>query len=254
MIKNMFALVAVMAAVTAVATAGTWPEQGDAPPLRPGQQTVGNGPLTSIAGSFVGGADVDLYKLNIVDYTHFSASTIGLTTADTRLYLFDVDGYGVTYNDDAGGTAQSTITSLFLTHNGLYYLAVTRYNIIATNAAGQYIWYPNPYNVEKVPDGPGAATPLGGWVGASFAADTTYGVALAGVRFGAALLQPGDLNCNGVVDFEDINPFVIAITSQASYQAAYPDCNWLNGDCNGDGYVDFDDINGFIVLLSGGDA
>jgi hypothetical protein len=64
-------------------------------------------------------------------------------------------------------------------------------------------------------------------------------------------LCPGDMDCNGWVDFEDINPFVLAISDPAAYQAAYPNCNFLNGDCNGDGYVDFDDINPFIVILSG---
>ncbi len=66
----------------------------------------------------------------------------------------------------------------------------------------------------------------------------------------APALHPGDLNCDGIVDFDDINPFIIALADPVAYQQAYPDCNFLNGDCNGDGYVDFDDINPFIVLLS----
>ncbi len=62
--------------------------------------------------------------------------------------------------------------------------------------------------------------------------------------------QPGDLNCDGLVTFDDINPFVLALSSPAGYQAAFPNCNILNGDCNGDGLVDFDDINAFVALLS----
>jgi hypothetical protein len=62
----------------------------------------------------------------------------------------------------------------------------------------------------------------------------------------------GDLNCDGIVGFDDINPFVLAISDPAAYVATYPDCDILNGDCNGDGFVDFDDINAFVVLLSGG--
>jgi acetyl esterase/lipase len=61
---------------------------------------------------------------------------------------------------------------------------------------------------------------------------------------------PADLNCDGVVNFDDINPFVLAISDPAAYAAAYPDCNFMNGDCNSDGLVDFDDINPFVVLLS----
>jgi hypothetical protein len=61
---------------------------------------------------------------------------------------------------------------------------------------------------------------------------------------------PGDLNCDGVVDFYDINAFVLAISDPLAYQAAYPGCNIMNGDCNGDGVVDFGDINDFVALLT----
>jgi hypothetical protein len=68
----------------------------------------------------------------------------------------------------------------------------------------------------------------------------------------SAAAVPGDLNCDTFVDFDDINPFVLALSSPEAYALAYPDCNYLNGDCNGDGLVDFDDINPFVGLLSGG--
>jgi V8-like Glu-specific endopeptidase len=62
---------------------------------------------------------------------------------------------------------------------------------------------------------------------------------------------PGDLNCDGWVDFNDINAFLLALTSQDAYELQFPYCRWLNADCNGDGLINFDDINPFIVLLSG---
>ncbi len=65
-------------------------------------------------------------------------------------------------------------------------------------------------------------------------------------------VTPGDLNCDGIVNFDDINPFVLALSDPAGYHAAYPNCDILNGDCDGDGDVDFDDINPFIAILSGG--
>jgi hypothetical protein len=65
-------------------------------------------------------------------------------------------------------------------------------------------------------------------------------------------VHPGDLNCDGVVNFDDINPLVLALSDPAGYQAAYPDCNILNADCNADGVVNFDDINPFVAILSGG--
>ena len=52
--------------------------------------------------------------------------------------------------------------------------------------------------------------------------------------------------CDGVVDFGDIDPFVLALSGQAAYDAVYPDCNWLNGDVNGDNDVTFDDYDPFV--------
>jgi hypothetical protein len=65
----------------------------------------------------------------------------------------------------------------------------------------------------------------------------------------------GDLNCDGTVDFGDINPFVLYLSDSAAWQAAYPRCHMLNGDINGDGTYgqwSFGDINPFLALLTGG--
>jgi hypothetical protein len=63
---------------------------------------------------------------------------------------------------------------------------------------------------------------------------------------------PGDLNCDGRADFDDIDPFVLALTGRAAYEAEYPGCPWLNADCNSDGNVDFADIDWFVALLASG--
>ncbi len=62
-------------------------------------------------------------------------------------------------------------------------------------------------------------------------------------------LLAGDANCDGFVTFDDIQPFVTAISGQAEYEAQWPTCQWLNADCDLDGDVDFDDIAPFIDLL-----
>lgn len=67
----------------------------------------------------------------------------------------------------------------------------------------------------------------------------------------AASTLPGDLNCDYNVDLFDIDPFVLALTGQAGYEAQYPDCPIENGDCNGDGAVDFFDIDAFVTALVG---
>jgi probable HAF family extracellular repeat protein len=69
----------------------------------------------------------------------------------------------------------------------------------------------------------------------------------------SVLLTPvveGDLNCDGAVDFGDINPFVLALSSREAYEAANPNCPWLNADINVSGTVDFADINPFVALLA----
>ena len=60
----------------------------------------------------------------------------------------------------------------------------------------------------------------------------------------------GDLNCDGSIDFGDINPFVLALSDPAAYAAAYPDCDITNGDINADGEFNFGDIQPFVGLLT----
>jgi hypothetical protein len=61
----------------------------------------------------------------------------------------------------------------------------------------------------------------------------------------------GDLNCDGLVNFDDINPFVSTLGADPlTWNLAHPGCHWLNADGNADGVVNFDDINPFVVLLS----
>ncbi len=67
----------------------------------------------------------------------------------------------------------------------------------------------------------------------------------------AVRLRLGDLNCDGVIDFFDIDGFVLAVTDPAGYDEAYPGCERFHADCNGDGAVDFFDIDTFVALIIG---
>lgn len=64
-------------------------------------------------------------------------------------------------------------------------------------------------------------------------------------------VRRGDLNCDGKVDFGDINPFIMILANPAGWQQQYPDCPLLNADIDGDGKVGFGDINPFVRLLTG---
>ena len=62
----------------------------------------------------------------------------------------------------------------------------------------------------------------------------------------------GDLNCDGSVDYADIDAFVLAIGGQAAYLAQYSACHWRNADCDLDGDVDYADIDSFVAVLGAG--
>ncbi len=58
-------------------------------------------------------------------------------------------------------------------------------------------------------------------------------------------------------DFDDINPFVVALSGQAEYEAAFPGLggSWqYHADCNCDSNVDFDDIDAFVLRLTDADG
>ena len=60
------------------------------------------------------------------------------------------------------------------------------------------------------------------------------------------------MNCDGQVNFDDIDPFVLALADPTGYAESFPNCNIYNGDINQDTTVDFDDIDGFVTCLTNG--
>ncbi len=69
------------------------------------------------------------------------------------------------------------------------------------------------------------------------------------------LYAVGDMNCDGAVNFDDINPFILYLSNFGAWQADFPNCPPVVGDINGDGTYgqgSLGDINPFVALLSGG--
>jgi len=59
----------------------------------------------------------------------------------------------------------------------------------------------------------------------------------------------GDANCDGELTFADIDPFVLALSDRAAWEAAYG-CDYLAAnDVNGDGEVTFTDLDPFVACL-----
>lgn len=65
------------------------------------------------------------------------------------------------------------------------------------------------------------------------------------VRYGVVSALAGDVNCDGTLDFRDINPFIGVLTVPADM----PGCGVMNADINQDGAIDFGDINPFVDLM-----
>jgi hypothetical protein len=61
--------------------------------------------------------------------------------------------------------------------------------------------------------------------------------------------NPGDMNCDGTVDFFDIDPFVNVLVDPGQYATDYPNCDAMRADIDEDGSVTFFDIDPFVALL-----
>ncbi len=79
------------------------------------------------------------------------------------------------------------------------------------------------------------------------------GISPAGAEAWLARIPPvaatGDGNCDGRLDFFDIDAFVLALFAPADYRAAFPDCETATIDMNDDGGIDFFDIDPFVAAL-----
>jgi hypothetical protein len=61
----------------------------------------------------------------------------------------------------------------------------------------------------------------------------------------------GDLDCDGLINPFDIDPFVLALVAPGGYAETYPNCDAALADVNSDGLVNPFDIDPFVLLLTG---
>jgi hypothetical protein len=167
-------------------------DAGDLPETA--QSTIGD-PITKIRGTIGGANDVDVYAIYISDPDAFSATTIGGTTLDTALWLFDEDGKGVVYNDDNPDATTGTQSRIdnrtnCITQPGRYYLAVSIFTRRAAGCGEGLIWATTPARGVRCPDGPESASRVGSWSGSSTSTGR-YIIFLTGVS-GASAGDPAD--------------------------------------------------------------
>ncbi len=88
---------------------------------------------------------------------------------------------------------------------------------------------------------------LGGTIGqpdANTATLTGGGFVLTGGFWAVHLTRcPGDCDCSGFVNFNDINPFVEILSGGIP-------CSFENADVDGSGVINFADINPFVDVLA----
>ena len=162
---------------------GGWTEVGDAGDL-PGtaQVVTGGGPLDTIFG-VMNNPDADMYQIYISNPAGFSAYAIG---NDTQLFLFDQSGMGVYANDDGGisgfnaflpaGDPSSPTTP------GIYYLAVSQFNLDPYSAGG-LIFPSSPFGQVFGPTGPGGGSPVSYWSGGTGSQESGYQIELTGASY-----------------------------------------------------------------------
>jgi hypothetical protein len=82
-------------------------------------------------------------------------------------------------------------------------------------------------------------------------ADLAFEQAVA--AFGDLLVSApvlGDMDCDGDVDFDDIDEFVLGLNDPAAYEMLLGVAPTAKGDVDQDGDFDFDDITGFVGVLN----
>lgn len=207
------------------------------------QVCAGTNALTSIRGTHTFD-DCDMYLVEIFNPGSFSAAVASDANFDTQLFLFDMNGFGVTHHDDVSSTnRRSRLTNQFVTEAGRYYLAINADNRHAFNNLEQRIWNSTPSLTERAPDGPGAAGELAYWSDDLGGADDggVYTINLAGCRYiNNPIPCPGNLDNDGDVDLQDLATLLANFGRLDNPSGA-------QGNIDGDGDVDLQDLSTLLA-------
>jgi hypothetical protein len=176
-----------------LALAQNYNETGDAGSTVPGAQNTGaSNPLNTITGSLFSNGDADFYVINITNFATFSATTVGGSTMDTMLYLFDINGNPIYLNDDAsnGLSLQSTLppgSPLGPQANGLYIVGISLSAVDPVNGSNQLLFAPPVFSTDL--RGPsGALGPVTGTFDSN--SDTEFGNYVITFTGAAAVPEP----------------------------------------------------------------
>jgi len=246
----------------------------------------GRGPALYAGGDFIWAGGIKVNKLARWDGREWSGLRGGLTFGGEVLtvHVFD-DGHGPAlyaagYFTQAGGVLANNIAKWdgskwsalgAGTNEAVWALGTHDDGRGRALYAGGYFESAGGVPASNIAKWDGSRwSPLGGGVNDGVRAlatlDDGYGPALyvgggfylAGGRVSAYIarwgcipgLKLGDANCDGKVDWLDIDPFVLALCRPAEYERQFPTCRLRTADCNADGVVNNFDIDPFVKLLT----
>lgn len=126
----------------------------------------------------------------------------------------------------------------------------TTYWIVFVPASGVFDWA---WTSDNTGDGVGFTHTWGSTddAGSSWYSCDTYATQLAINASTTVPVNDGDMNCDGVVNLADADPFALALTDPAGYTVAYPSCDINRADMNNDSVNDGLDVAGFVSALLG---
>lgn len=181
------------------------------------------------------------------------------------LFIGGDNGFGFAQTDeDTGADGEwkffavsydgTTDTENMIFYQGADNRPVTQFGSVFNVAAGPVASVPAPYQI--------------GHTFAADAADTVPPGFVDDARIYNGVLTPeeleaireenapprlvGDMDFNRQVDFDDIDPFVLALNDPVEYESNFGVAREFHGDIDGNGIMDFDDIQGFVAILTGG--
>lgn len=128
--------------------AQTYTETGDAGQTLATAQNTGltvGATTVSIFGTISSAMDADLFRITITTPMSFTATTVGGSTLDTALFLFNSSGMAIYTNDDASGSSiQSTLPggSSFTMSlaPGTYFIGISLSGNEPVNSSGQLLF------------------------------------------------------------------------------------------------------------------
>jgi len=175
-------------------------------------------------------------------------SYLSLEPIEVTVTAINPNDFGVTLNFPSGYQAGYVMDGVFNWADGMFFIQM--FTKVHIEAHGFHTWSFD-HSWERYSLDPGIHSVVGEVVGCGQSQPIIFEVI-------PRPATPGDVNGDGLLNAQDIKPFVLALTDTAAWQAEYPLLDILAvGDCGGpggipDGFFNAQDINPFVWLLTMG--